>query len=70
MIKDCKRIQTSFLQHGYIISLETAQTIWEEISEKYAAGWIGLPKDNTDLWIILESKMNLDISKYSRYMFS
>ena len=47
---DVVRLQTVMRLNGYEADLRSAAGIWEEISDTFAAGWMGLPKDDEDLW--------------------
>lgn len=55
-IGDVIRIQRVVEQNGYEADLEACAYLWEEYSDRYAAGWIGLPEDDDDLWLEVESQ--------------
>ena len=37
--EDCKLIQDAFAKEGYEITLQQADHLWREHSERYFAGW-------------------------------
>lgn len=47
VVRDCNRIRAIFLDDGYAITHEQAESLWKTHSDRYAAGWLGLP-DNDD----------------------
>lgn len=47
---DVERLQRVMLQNGYDADLPSAADIWEEYSDDYAAGWLGMPDDDIELW--------------------
>ena len=51
--RDINRIVSVCQDRGYVISPEDAQTVWETYSESMAAGWMGLPDTNTELFTIV-----------------
>lgn len=40
---DCAIIQRALANVGYFATLRQARRLWEEYSESYAAGWMGVP---------------------------
>jgi hypothetical protein len=58
-IIDVLRIRSVLLSNGYEADLEMCAYIWDEESECYAAGWIGLPEDDEDLWGDLEYRIKV-----------
>ena len=51
---DVERLQRVMLQNGYEADYDDAANIWEEYSDSFAAGWLYLPKDDDELWEIIE----------------
>jgi len=49
-IGDVVRIQRVAEEHGYEADLEACAYIWDEYSDRHAAGWINLPEDDEYLW--------------------
>lgn len=47
---DVVRIKQVLLKNGYDADLPSCANIWDEYSDSYAAGWLGLPKDDDELW--------------------
>ena len=47
--KDVDRIVKVMQERGYEISREDAETIWEDCSENWAAGWLILPTSDDEL---------------------
>jgi len=54
---DVIRLQAVILQNGYEADYEDAANIWEDYSDSYAAGWLGLPDDDNELWQIIEDRV-------------
>ena len=52
-----RRIQEVLLKNGYSSLLEDCGNLWDDYSDSYAAGWLGLPEDDGDLWNILENRI-------------
>lgn len=53
-LEDCERIQRLMKQaYDLDISLSTAQWIWEDYSDGFAAGWLYLPDKDEDLVSVL-----------------
>lgn len=57
-ITDVKRLQRVMLQNGYESDLRSVAGLWDDYSDTYAAGWIGLPENDEELWGILRNKIN------------
>ena len=55
-INDVKRIQKVLLDNKYSISLKDAAGLWEEYSEMFAAGWLGLPDSDVRLFEYLKDE--------------
>ena len=53
--EDCKRIVGVAFNAGFIITVREAESIWDDYSEMLAAGWLGLPDDDNELWQIIQS---------------
>ena len=47
---DVERIQSIIRNNGYEADLEDCACIWEEYSDMYAAGWLGLGEDDDGVW--------------------
>lgn len=47
---DVERIQRVLLANGYSSLLEDCGRLWDDHSDDYCAGWLGLPEDDEDLW--------------------
>jgi hypothetical protein len=56
-IGDVKRIQQVLKNNGYSSLLKDCGDLWDEYSETWCAGWLGLPETDEELWEILESKL-------------
>ena len=54
---DVERLQRVMLQNGYEADLRSAADIWEEYSDDYAAGWLGMPENDDELWETIESRV-------------
>ena len=61
-LSDVERIQSCCLQHGYEADLKECADIWNNYSNMFAAGWMGLPNDDEELWncIIPRIETNCD----------
>lgn len=55
-IDDTKRIVKISFDNGIILSLKEAEEIWEEYSDSMAAGWMNLPEDDKELWLIISER--------------
>ena len=47
---DVERIQRVLLDNGYNSLLEDCGKLWDDHSDDYCAGWLGLPEDDEELW--------------------
>lgn len=56
-IRDVERIQEVLLYNGYSSTLRDCANLWDDYSEAYAAGWLGLPDDDRELWDILINRI-------------
>lgn len=56
-LDNVKRIQKVLMIYGYEANLEDCADIWDEYSESYAAGWMGLPESDSELWECIESEV-------------
>ena len=54
---DVERLQRVMLANGYDADLQSAAGIWEEYSDDYAAGWMGMPDDDNELWQIIQLRV-------------
>lgn len=52
--EDIKRICRVMIDNNYSISFSEAIELWVEHSEKSAAGWLGLPETDSELFEILK----------------
>lgn len=52
--EDVERIQRVILQNGYEADYDDAAKIWDDFSDSYSAGWLGLPDDDKELWQIIK----------------
>lgn len=63
---DVMRIKRLLLEKGYDCDFSSAAGIWYEHSDRYAAGWLGLPETDSELWnlisSIVESEANVDMT--------
>jgi hypothetical protein len=48
--EDCIRIAKVALDYGYYITPTEAEILWNEHSNSMAAGWLYLPKKDSDIW--------------------
>lgn len=53
-IEDTKRIVKVAFENGFILSILEAEELWEEYSDSMAAGWMGLPDSDEELWAIIK----------------
>jgi hypothetical protein len=50
-LDECQRIKKVLIKNGYInTGLRDAMGLWSDYSEEYAAGWLGLPEDDEELF--------------------
>jgi hypothetical protein len=55
-LEDCKRIQDILRETlGVLLSPPEADALWTEISEVFAASWLILPKEDKELFEIIEN---------------
>lgn len=47
---DVARIRQVALAHGVTLDDEQAESVWDDYSDSMAAGWLGLPDSDDDLW--------------------
>lgn len=47
---DVDRIRQVALRHGVTLDAEQAESVWDDYSDSMAAGWLGLPDSDDDLW--------------------
>lgn len=52
-LDDVKRMQSVLIREGHLVSLRECVNIWEDYSDSYAAGWMCLPSDDSELYNIL-----------------
>jgi hypothetical protein len=52
---DIERIVKVAILNGVILSAKEAEKAWEEHSDDACAQWLGLPKDDEDIWYALPS---------------
>ena len=57
-IADVKRIREVIGKNGRHVSLPTAAGIWEDYSDMLAAGWLSLPDDDEELWLVIQKDVN------------
>jgi hypothetical protein len=58
--EDCARIKRLAQTLGYTISLAEASAIWEDYSEDYCAGWLGMHTDSDDhILDVIKSKIKI-----------
>lgn len=43
---DCERIQRILYDRGYYITMDDAQDVWSEHSDRLCASWLILPEDD------------------------
>lgn len=49
-LDEAVRLQRAMSVRGYIITLREAEAIWMDYSDDYAAGWMGMPESDHDLF--------------------
>lgn len=54
---DVIRLQQVMYENGYDADYDDAANIWEEYSDDLAAGWIGLPEEDGELWELIEHRV-------------
>lgn len=55
-MSDVQRIYEVMTSGGVETDLQTCAYIWDSYSDDYAAGWLGLPEEDTDLFNTIMSK--------------
>jgi len=54
--EDCERIKAVLIENGFInAGLNDAIWLWNEYSESYAAGWLGLPDEDEKIYDCIKS---------------
>lgn len=53
---DTERLVKLAFEHGVILTLHEAECIWEDYSDSMAAGWMNLPKDDQEVWEIMNGE--------------
>jgi len=48
--EDAERIQKILLNNGYTASPKECERLWEDYSDSMAAGWMGLPEKDEDVF--------------------
>jgi hypothetical protein len=54
---DVERLQRVMLQNGYEADYNDAANIWDDYSDAYAAGWLGMPEDDNELWDEIKNRV-------------
>jgi hypothetical protein len=50
-IEDCEKIKAILISKGFVnAGLNDSVWLWGEYSESYAAGWLGLPEDDEEIF--------------------
>lgn len=49
-IEDVFRLCEVLKCHGYSADLEDCEDLWNDYSDMRAAGWLGMPDDDEELW--------------------
>ena len=57
-IEDVERIQQVMVSKGYYCTLKMSASMWDEYSDIYCAGWLGLPESDEELFNILKYYYN------------
>lgn len=57
-LDDVKRMQRVLISEGHLVSLQECADIWDDYSDMFAAGWLCLPSDDSDLYNILILKLD------------
>ncbi len=60
---DCVKIQNVLKKHGYEATTDECRKIWENYSDIYCAGWLGLPDSDQGIWWEVKSQ----IEEYEEY---
>lgn len=62
--KDCQRIVDIAAQHNFKWTIETADEVWRWMSDiYYAAGFIGLPEEDEEVWRMIGRDLNFYLKK-------
>lgn len=57
---DCERIKQALINNGFPdAGLDDALSLWSEYSDSYAAGWMGLPDDEQDIYDCVKRHIKL-----------
>lgn len=48
-VRDVVRIQDAFEEEGYFVRLQDCYLAWSQYSDNYAAGWLVLPSENSEI---------------------
>lgn len=51
---DCRRLVKIAFNNGVLITLKEAEDIWHDVSERSAAGWLILYREDNDVWNSME----------------
>lgn len=57
---DCERMVRVLAERGLDASIEQVRQLWEQYSERSAAGWLMLEEEDDDLFRILRSGFTVD----------
>jgi hypothetical protein len=52
---DVTRIVNAFIIYGDVVSREDAKLAWEKYSDSMAAGWMGLPSEDNEIYHCVRS---------------
>lgn len=55
---DCERIQSALLNYGIEASINECYDVWDEYSDKRAAGWLCLPDSDDDIYYEISHLIN------------
>lgn len=58
-LDDVERIFKVIRENGYYPTMSSCADIWEEYSDISAAGWLGLPPSDLELWDIIKHRVKL-----------
>jgi hypothetical protein len=64
---DVKRIREIMLKREYDIDLQSCAKLWEERSDMFAAGWLGLPEKDEDVFIEISNMIRYTEGDKSAY---
>ncbi len=51
--EDVKRIMRVAFDNGIVLNAQQAEAVWDAYSDEMDAGWIILPKKNSEIWEII-----------------